>query len=97
MFGLGQKNSLKNWVRSVLVCTEEKHGSEPKVLLIYKIQPQLLGDLIVKTVLADVIFPRTLAPVCVIYYNKISSFSCWQVACSIYKGVGFCPEASEFQ
>lgn len=43
------------------------------------------------TVLAYVIFPRTLVPVCVIYYNKILSFSCWQMTCNIYKGLGFSP------
>lgn len=59
---------------------------------------ELYGDQIVKTVLADIIFPRTLVPVCVIYYNKILSFSCWQMACSIYKGFGFCPAKTfEFQ
>lgn len=43
------------------------------------------------TALAYVIFPRTLVPVCVIYYNKILSFSCWQMTCNIYKGLGFSP------
>lgn len=52
----------------------------------------------VKTVLADIIFPGTEVPVSVIYYNKILSFSCWQMACSIYKGFGFCPtETFAFQ
>lgn len=43
------------------------------------------------TVPAYVTFPRTLVPVCVIYYNKILSFSCWQMTCNIYKGLGFSP------
>lgn len=43
------------------------------------------------TVLACVTFPRTLVPVCVIYYNKILSFSCWQMTCNIYRGLGFVP------